>query len=379
MRNLLAHVLCAAIVAVLPGAASATVLLLGGNHTISGEINDSVEAGRFDAPTTVEVTTGGVIRQGVTMRGRSQLNMTGNARVYANSDGQAMYFHGPTQATFGGNSRIVGNVDGEDGTPGTRDDSMAFRRFVFQDRAVLDGNFIASGNVRIQDQAVILGTVASSQSMHVIMTGGTVAGSVGGSGNIYHYLDLAGGAILDGLRYTNGWGYVDMSGGYVGGRGIDTTGMMEVDVSGGQIDGGISHYSYYPGGYFSISGGIINADPGDYLIHLSGSEFFGSQGRLDLWGGQLGYREAGLGIWLDNAIDLNIYGWGLSYIDGLVSGYLSDGNWFSSALTFGTNWTGQLRMTDVSVPEPGTNALLALGLVALALQVRARRPRKASN
>jgi hypothetical protein len=373
MRKLLAGLLCASITAA-PGAVSATVLLLGGNHTISGEVNDSVEAGAVDAPTTVEVTTGGVIRQGVTMRGRSQLNMTGNGRVYANSESRAMYFYGPTQTTFGGNSRVVGNVDGDDATPGTRDDSMAFRRFVFQERAVLDGNFIASGNVRIQDQAVILGNVASSQTVNLIMTGGTVAGFVGGSGNIYHYLDLSGGAVFDGLRYQNGWGYVDMSGGYLGGHGIDTTGRMEVDISGGQIDGGISHYSYYPGGYFSITGGVINADPGDYLFHLAGSDApFGSQSRLDLWGGQLGYVEAGLGIWLDNAIDLNIYGWGLAYTDGLLSGYLSDGNRFSSALTFGSNWSGQLRLTDVSVPEPGTNSLLSIGLALLAWRAHGSR------
>ena len=370
MRKLLPSLLCAAVVVGLPGAASATVLLLGGNHTISGEVNDSVQAGAFDAPTSVEVTSGGVIRQGVTMRGGSQLSITGNGRVYANSDGRAMNFFGPTQATFGGNSRVVGNVDGEDGTPGTRDDSMAFRRFVFKDRAVLDGNFLASGNVRIQDQAVILGNVASSQTVNLIMTGGTVAGYVGGSGNIYHYLDLSGGAVLDGLRYQNGWGYVDMSGGYLGGHGIDTTGVLFADISGGQIDGGISHEAYYSGGYISITGGVINADPGDYLFNISGDRWFGSGSRLDLWGGQLGYREAGRGIFLDDNVDLNIYGWGLSFTDGVLSGYLSDGNWFTSLLTFGVNYRGNVHLTDVSVPEPGTNVLLALGLVAVACQVR---------
>jgi hypothetical protein len=384
MRKLLPSLLCAAITAVLPSVASATVILIGGNHTISGEVNDSVLVDQdWNAPgpvprTALTVTSGGVIRRGLTLNGDSRLTVNGNGRVNADSNNQAIWVGQATHIRLSDTARVTGDIIGPHDTPARTDGGDPYRSVRLENRAVLDGDLNVSGNLYLSDQAVILGNVHHYQSIATQMTGGTIAGTLGGSGNVDHYLDMSGGAILGGLFHRNAWVHLDMSGGYLGG--IDTSGVMLANISGGQIDGGISHLNHYNYGSISITGGAINADPGDYLISIVGTSYpYGTGSRLDLWGGQLGYREAGLGIWLDDAIDFNIYGWGLSFTDGLLSGYLSDGNWFSSALSFGSNWNGQLRLTDVSVPEPGTNALFALGLAALAWQVRSSRRSRRSG
>jgi hypothetical protein len=376
MAKVLAPIL-AALIAASPGLATATVILLDGVHTINNEVNDSVVLGAVDTRPTLTVESGGHVTQGVRTVGRATLNVTGDGRVSAGSSPEAVWLGAVSQVRFADDAHISGDVNSDDVTPGRPNEANAFRRVVIEDQAVMEGNFRASGNLRLQDQATILGNISSSQTIAFMMTGGTVAGTVGGSGNIDHYLTLTGGSILGGVTHRTSWTHLDMSGGFVGGQGIATQGVLYADISGGEIVGGLSHVNGYNAGYVSITGGSLDATAGDWLISLGGTR---GSSRLDIHGGQLGYGEAGLGIWLDDAVDFSIYGWGLSLTNGILSGYLSDGNWFSNALTFGANWRGQFQMHDVNVnvPEPGTSALLLLGLAAMGLQ-RTRRSRPAGH
>jgi hypothetical protein len=110
----------------------------------------------------------------------------------------------------------------------------------------------------------------------------------------------------------------------------------------------------------------------------------GGTASLDIYGGEFGYVESGLGFFLDYLVDFSIYGWDLSYTGGILSGYLLDGSWFSNAFTFGAGWAGSFNIFNVlspltmteptalmasldplatieaqNVPEPGTLGLLA--------------------
>ncbi|HWK49492.1 MAG TPA: PEP-CTERM sorting domain-containing protein, partial [Steroidobacter sp.] len=115
---------------------------------------------------------------------------------------------------------------------------------------------------------------------------------------------------------------------------------------------------------------------GDYLLSMTNSLPWSSwTNTLDILGGQWGYDEAGLGFLFDTGVNFSITGWDLTFINGLLSGYLLDGSWFSNQFTFGSNWNGTFTINNVpqNVPEPGTLALL-LASAAGMMFARRRRP-----
>src|SRR5688572_18144202 len=100
----------------------------------------------------------------------------------------------------------------------------------------------------------------------------------------------------------------------------------------------------------------------------------GNATTFDIWGGQLGHASAGNGIHLDYCATLDVYGTGLSYAGGWLTGLLADGSLLNLAVTEESRWSGQLRLHDVSVPEPGTLGLFGAALGLIALSRRRQRP-----
>jgi hypothetical protein len=208
------------------------------------------------------------------------------------------------------------------------------------------------------------------------MTGGVVAGAVKMGGINGYQLDMDGGSILGGINLNNSW-IVDtqISGGHIanGLRATNSSGLQG-EIKGGQIDGGVSIAStgFTPRSNLSISGGTFNASADDWLFYFSDQNSFTtpSFSQLDIWGGQFGYQEAGLGLYFDNFVNLSVHGRDLSYSNGWLTGYLMDGSVFNSALTFGDNWRGTLTIQNV--PEPGTLGLFAVSLAAAFIARRRR-------
>jgi hypothetical protein len=266
-----------------------------------------------------------------------------------------------------------------------------------QDQARVTGDLIYSGFLRVQDQALIRGDIRnpSDGSMSLDMRGGLVTGSLVMGGLNDYVFNMEGGSILGGFRGAAGYVDMTMTGGYIA-NGFRTGDFVTGAIYGGSIDGGIAITNGHAGGatHLTIDGGEFNADPGDYLFSLSSPRLFGStlSSTVDIFGGQFGYEEQGLGFFLDEWVDFSIYGWDLTFSSsGLLSGYLWDGNWFSNLFTFGSNWNGTFNIVNLfaastleagsfaasslethNVPEPGTLGMLAACLMGMTLFGRRR-------
>jgi hypothetical protein len=239
---------------------------------------------------------------------------------------------------------------------------------------MVDGNINYSGYLRIEDQATVRGNIgnAVNGNIGVDMSGGLVTGGVRlGAGNAM-MLNMDGGAILGGVGGI--WGDLDlrMSGGTING-GLRTGATVDGEISGGRIDGGVLIASRY-GSDLRITGGQFDTSLDDWLVQFTserGSR--GQSGLLEIWGGEFGYADAGQGFLIDDLMSLSVFGRDLVYSNGWLTGYLSDGSWFSNALTFGSNWQG--AFTIHNVPEPETIGLFLIGLVGMTLARRKVRRR----
>ncbi len=59
-------------------------------------------------------------------------------------------------------------------------------------------------------------------------------------------------------------------------------------------------------------------------------------------------------------MNFSVTGWDLTFVDGLLSGYLLDGNWFSNQFSFGSSWAGTFTINASQRAESGiTNVLTA--------------------
>jgi hypothetical protein len=193
-----------------------------------------------------------------------------------------------------------------------------------------------------------------------------------------YVFNMHGGSILGGVRGAAGFMDLLMTGGTIN-NGFHTGDVVTGAIYGGTINGGINLTSNTSGSsHLTIDGGQFNATAGDYLFSLSDPGGLGGSASLDIYGGEFGYVESGLGFFLDYLVDFSVYGWDLSYTGGILSGYLLDGSWFSNAFTFGAGWAGTFNIYNVlapltmtepmalmasaepqNVPEPGTLGLLA--------------------
>jgi hypothetical protein len=308
---------------------------------------------------------------------RGNLDVTGNGRVIAGPGQDAIDMtSSKADVRLSGRAQVHGNIFSDGTTPGWRNEATALQRLYIQDRAVVHGNVEYSGYLRIEDQAVVLGNVFNpfNGSASIDMRGGVVAGNVTlGSLNDYVF-NMSGGAILG--RAGGGAAYMDLNitGGYIG-QGFHTRANITGDIRGGQIDGGVSLLQdSIQSSELAITGGQFNTYDGEWLLAFVDSRSHGGStgelSTLDIAGGQFGYRNAGLGFFIDEYVNFNIWGRELVYSGGWLTGYLQDGSWFSNALTFGDNWHGSLVIHNV--PEPGSLGLLATCLLGAALTRRRR-------
>ena len=382
-------ILAAALTLCMP-AAQATVIFSGGSFGINGTVNDNI---LLENQSHLTIGTGGVVRgvddpalpmygDGAIRTSNSSSNsitVEGSGRVIAGSDQHALNLGNlGSVVRIKDNAFIDGNIFSDGVSPGWRSEADSWHRLYLSDNARVDGNVTFAGYAQMSGNSIITGNVGPliNSNINFNLSGGTVQGSLALGGYDDHIVNISGGSILGGMRTVPALIDFNMTGGYIGGAGIVGSGtLLDAAISGGRIDGGLSIYAdRYGPSHISFMGGQIDADVGDWLISIAGHTLYTNYSSLEITGGQFGYSEAGQGVFLDYGVNFDIFGWGLHYNDGLLSGYLSDGNWFSSALNFGSNWRGEFRIHDVQVPEPGTAALLLIGLAAMSRRFLGRRP-----
>lgn len=354
--------------------AKATVIYDDGlSYSITTRTSDNV---RIASGSRVTVRPGGSVTgvndgqsfySGAVSLNSGSLDVTGNARIDAGTNTNAIRNITGT-VRLGDQSRVTGNVI---------HDHWRDSRLEMSGRSVLDGDIFAAGFVGLQDQSVVLGNVNYTTTYTLEMLGGVIAGTAHMHGiNGDYQLNMHGGAILGGVDAWNSYGMnIQMTGGLID-NGLLVTDWASIDgeISGGQIFGGITIDTggpyYFGTNDLVISGGQFNADALGYLLIFSDTNAAQRFSSLQILGGQFGYQEQGLGFFVDNLVNFDIYGRDLVFQNGWLTGWLSDGSWFNNALTFGSDYRGQFTIHNV--PEPGTYGLLLLSLSGVLFAKRRR-------
>ncbi len=269
-------------------------------------------------------------------------------------------------------------VAGTNGTAIESRDNAIGSAIYLEDHATVVGNIFADTNLFIADDARITGRLnAPGSKSNLNMSGGSINGGVslvfGGS----YSAEISGGRIDNGFHFgfVTGIPRFTMSGGEIYGGFSSQGSFREANIFGGSIYGGLEiGYTREP---LSIWGGTFNADADGWLIDAHESPYpeFATRRSLAIYGGQFGSLEAGLGIRLTGTGAIDVYGYDLSLTNGLLSGYLSDGNWISLSVSTNSDWLGSVNLFDVrkTVPEPSSIALFLTALAAGGFGWRQRR------
>ena len=410
--NTKAAILGAVVATCFASAADATIIYnTPGTTNVSTTVYDNIIVD--NSATTVSVGTGGTIRgvndpslgmYNAAARTRSgTLNVNGTGRIIAAAGQSAINMTGnPSTVRLSNFARVSGNVVNEFTLPGWQSESTALVKLYMEDNARVTGNVRYSGYMRIEDSAQVIGSIVNPDhgSYSLDMRGGQVTGQVVMGGQNDYVLNMSGGTIFGGLRGAAGFVDMTMTGGTIN-NGIQTGDAVTANIFGGAINGGLDFFNNTgAASHITIDGGQFNAMAGDYLFSMSHQPFgTGSSASLDIFGGEFGYVESGLGFFLDYLVDFSIYGWDLTYTGGVLSGYLLDGSWFSNAFTFGSGWGGSFNIYNYapltmaapaalmasldplasitsthSVPEPGTLGLLAACAFGMMMFGRRRLP-----
>lgn len=377
------------------GADATIIYNTPGTTSVNSPVLDNVIVD--SSATTVNVGTGGIIRgvndpslgifNAAARTRHGTLHVTGNGRIIAARGQQAINMTGtPSVVRLSNNALVVGDIVNEFSAPQVS--------LHLEDSARVNGNVRYAGYMSMEDNARINGSIINPDngSYTLDMFGGIVTGQVQMGGLNDYVFNMHGGSILGGVRGAAGYMDLLMTGGTIN-NGFRTGDVVTGAIYGGTINGGISLISNTAGAtHLTIDGGRFNATAGDYLFSMSDQGGLGGTASLDIYGGEFGYVESGLGFFLDYLVDFSIYGWDLSYTGGILSGYLLDGSWFSNAFTFGAGWAGSFNIFNVlspltmteptalmasldplatleaqNVPEPGTLGLLAACAVGMML------------
>jgi len=381
--------------AVAPSLASAALLLDdGGIHDFNSPTLQSV---LLNNGSTVNIGGGGsIVGDGTNLssplaRGalsalpgsNSSIRVFGNGQVSAGGDQYAIARSIGGNLFLSGNSTVNGDIFGYAVTSPPQ--SPALRTYM-SDNAVVNGSFLSDGLFQISGNALITGNLFEANGgIALEMNGGTIQGHVGSGSLVGHSALINGGSILGGYGGTASNIDFSIHGGLIDGGWSVFSQDMLVELRGGQINGGMLFGSIFDpmatGDQVSIFSGAIDAAAGEWLLDFASSFDFGgamsfdcsaNTSRFDIWGGQLGASSAGNGIRLDYCATLDVYGTGLSYAGGMLTGLLADGSLLNIAVTEEDRWSGAVRLHDVSVPEPGTLGLLGLALGAMAMARRRR-------
>ena len=335
-----------------------------GVYVIDTPLADNVEVANSAAHLIVESTVQGGVHTRV-----GSTEVVGHGRV------QGMRLGGGRSVVWLRDQSLVQGEVVAEFSPGM-DEATALMRIYLEDQAIINGNIRPSGYLRIEDQALVTGSIFNTAfgNLGIDMRGGVIGGDVQMSSLNDYAFDMSGGAILGGIRGISAYVDMNMTGGYIAG-GINTGASLTGSIRGGQIGGGILIHNgpSSPSSDLDITAGRFDASADDWLLSLSNEGFFGSippTSSLDIWGGEFGYFEQGRGFFIDDWVDFNIWGRDLVYSNGWLSGYLQDGSWFNNQLTFGDNWQG--TFTIHNVPEPGTLGMLAACLIGIAAFGRRR-------
>lgn len=411
--NTRAAILGVVLAACYASAADATIIYnTAGTTNVNTTVFDNIIVD--NAATTVNVGTGGIIRgvndpslgifNAAARTRHGTLNVNGTGRIIAAAGQSAINMTGtPSTVRLSNNARVSGNIVNEFTPPGWSSESTSLVKLYLEDKARVTGDIIYAGYLRIEDNAQVIGNIVngSNGSYSLDMRGGQVTGQVVmGSLNDYVF-NMSGGTIFGGVRGAGGFMDLTMTGGTIN-NGFRTADAVTGEIFDGTINGGINLTNAGGGAsHLTIDGGQFNATAGDYLLSMSYQPFGSSRASLDLFGGEFGYVESGLGFFLDYVVDFSIYGWDLTYTGGVLSGWLLDGSWFSNAFTFGSGWAGTFNIYNYSpltmtaptallasldplasitsletqsVPEPGTLGLLAACAFGMMMFGRRRLP-----
>ncbi|HEY6125723.1 MAG TPA: PEP-CTERM sorting domain-containing protein [Steroidobacteraceae bacterium] len=381
--------------ALAPSLASATLLINdGGTHSILAATAQSV---LVDNGSELRIAGGGSITgdgtntssslaRGALSAGplsNSTIRLSDSAQVFAGSDQYAIARSLGGRLYLSGDSQVHGGIFGFATTSPPTSPTL---RTYLSDNAVVNGNVDTDGLVSLSGNSLITGHLFENNGgIALEMNGGTIQGRVSTSSLVGHSALINDGAILGG--YGGNASNIDFSihGGLIDGGWSVYSQDMLVELRGGQINGGMLFGSIADpnatGDRVSIFSGAIDATAGGWLLDFaSGFDFGGATSfdcsanttRFDIWGGQLGGSSAGNGIRLDYCATLDVYGTGLSYSGGWLTGLLADGSLLNVAVSEVDRWGGAIRLHDVSVPEPGTLGLLGLALGAMAMTRRRR-------
>jgi hypothetical protein len=344
------------------GADATIIYNTPGTTSVTTTIFDNVIVD--NAGTTVNVGTGGTIRgvndpslgmfNAAARTRQGTLNVTGTGRVVAASGQHAISMTGnPSTVRLSDNASVVGNIVNDFTLPGWSAESTSLVKLYLEDQARVNGNVRYAGYMRMEDNARITGSIinADNGNYALDMRGGMVTGQVVMGGLNEYMFNMSGGSILGGVRGAAGYLDMTMTGGTIN-NGFRTGDVVTGGIFGGSINGGVDLTNNTGGAtHLTIDGGQFNATAGDYLFSMSHQPFgSGGSASLDIYGGEFGYVESGLGFFLNYLVDFSIYGWDLTYTGGVLSGYLLDGSWFNNAFTFGAGWAGTFNIYNVMAP-----------------------------
>ncbi|MCU7847708.1 MAG: PEP-CTERM sorting domain-containing protein [Candidatus Thiodiazotropha sp. (ex Lucinoma kastoroae)] len=250
---------------------------------------------------------------------------------------------GANQVTVDGRALIAGASHTTHGGMGIANYSSGGQLVTLNSGYVIGGTSAELGGSGI-------GLIGFGESLDLSVNGGSVIGGNGGvqGGNGIGREEQ----ISEDMSGQISGGYI--AGGYGGERGghalssslssnhLNVTGGNFLGGDGGQIGGNALNLTFFSDDSVNvaISGGIFDAGFGNiddgWLIDLSGfASPLNPNHHVEITGGLFGSSNSGKGINIANGGVVDVFGNDLSFADGLLSGYLSDGHWIETLVSLG--------------------------------------------